>query len=432
MNDKMIDDICSLIEIESVSGDEDGEYPLGRGPYEALEKSLEICRELGMETKICGNYTGYAEVGEGERLIAILTHVDVVPSGEGWNTPPFKGTIKDGRLYGRGALDDKGPAMAAVYAVKDLLDEEEAAGTSLNKRIRIIFGCSEEKGEWKDMEYYLATEEKPDAGFTPDADFPLIYAEKGIAEVVISFKESSNGLFAIQGGNAVNMVPASCKGKVRLSDGNFKQFAGEGLSAHGSTPEKGKNAIADLMRKIRRLNSQGQCDSDFAEFYMKYFAETTDGSLAGCYMEDEISGPVTVNPGLVCMEDGEVKLHLDIRYPVTCTSEEIINGLKKAMKPELDSGRLTVELAADDKPMYVRKESHLVQTLLAAYRSVTGDQSEPAAIGGGTYAKAMGNIVAFGPVFPGHECTEHQSNEFVEIEDLYKARRIYKEALKNL
>ena len=432
MYEKMIDHICELIEIESISGDPEGEYPFGRGPYEALEKSLEICRSLGMRTKKCGNYTGYAEVGEGEKLVAVLAHLDVVPSGEGWKTPPFKGTVSDGRLYGRGALDDKGPAMAAVYAVKDLAEEANSEGRPLGKRIRIIFGCSEEKGEWKDMEYYLATEEKPDAGFTPDADFPLIFAEKGIAEIVISFKESSGGIISVQGGDAVNMVPASCTSKIMLSDGSQSEITGYGISAHGSTPGKGRNAIADLMGKIAQLNDAGKCSSEFAEFYMRYFSYTTDGSLSGCFMEDDVSGPITVNPGLIYMKGDEISLHLDVRYPVTYTGEAVIEGLREKMKAEVESGKAEIKILADDKPMYARKDSHLVQTLLNAYRNVTGDRSEPAAIGGGTYAKAMDNIVAFGPVFPGREGTEHQSNEYVEIDDLYMARKIYKEALKHL
>ena len=313
-----------------------------------------------------------------------------------------------------------------------MAEEANSKGRPLGKRIRIIFGCSEEKGEWKDMEYYLATEEKPDAGFTPDADFPLIFAEKGIAEIVISFKESSGGIISVQGGDAVNMVPASCTSKIMLSDGSQSEITGYGISAHGSTPGKGRNAIADLMGKIAQLNDAGKCSSEFAEFYMRYFSYTTDGSLSGCFMEDDVSGPITVNPGLIYMKGDEISLHLDVRYPVTYTGEAVIEGLREKMKAEVESGKAEIKILADDKPMYARKDSHLVQTLLNAYRNVTGDRSEPAAIGGGTYAKAMDNIVAFGPVFPGRECTEHQSNEYVEIDDLYMARKIYKEALKHL
>ena len=145
-----------------------------------------------------------------------------------------------------------------------------------------------------------------------------------------------------------------------------------------------------------------------------------------------MSGPITVNPGLIYMKGDEISLHLDVRYPVTYTGEAVIEGLREKMKAEVESGKAEIKILADDKPMYARKDSHLVQTLLNAYRNVTGDRSEPAAIGGGTYAKAMDNIVAFGPVFPGRECTEHQSNEYVEIDDLYMARKIYKEALKHL
>jgi succinyl-diaminopimelate desuccinylase len=307
--------------------------------------------------------------------------------------------------------------------MKDLAEELNALGTPLDKRIRIIFGCTEEKGQWTDMDYYLATEERPDAGFTPDADFPLIYGEKGIAEAVISFRENPDGISFIKGGNAVNMVPAACSATIA----HYGEITGKGLSAHGSTPEKGHNAIYDLMRQIEALERDGACHSDFAQFYLKHFADTTDGSLAGCYMEDDASGPITVNPGLIYMEGDLIKLHLDIRYPVTCTGEAVLQRLQQNLCPAAE-----VRLTDDEQPLYIPKDSPLVETLMAAYEKITGEKEEPTVIGGGTYAKAMENIVAFGPVFPGRECTEHQANEYVEIADLYQARRIYKEALKNL
>ncbi|MGN0658547.1 MAG: Sapep family Mn(2+)-dependent dipeptidase [Emergencia sp.] len=427
IRDDMIKDICRLISIESVSGQPEGALPFGRGPYEALQAALDICSRLGMETKLCGPFTGYAQAGSGERLIAVLAHVDVVPAGEGWETPPFQGIVKDGRLYGRGALDDKGPAVAAIYALHDLQEELRSSGHILDKRVRIIFGCSEEKGEWTDMAYYLQTEEAPDAGFTPDADFPVIFGEKGIAEIVISFRESEGGLFSVSGGSAVNVVPSSCCARIRDSAGTVREISGQGVPAHGSTPEKGKNAIFSVMRQLQEMNRVGQCSSAFADFYMNHFADSTDGSLCGCFLRDDVSGQTTVNPGLISMEGDTVKLHLDIRYPVSFTGAQVLAGLRRTLGDQAD-----VSLVEEEKPLYIEEDSHLIRTLADAYTSVTGDTAQPAVIGGGTYARAMNNIAAFGPVFPGRECTEHQCNEYIELEDLYTARRIYKEALKKL
>ena len=172
--DNMLQDLKGLVSIESVSGQPEGELPFGEGPHLALEYCLDLCSKLGFRTGRCENYMGYAEIGEGDKLMGILVHLDVVPAGPGWTVEPFDATIKGDRIYGRGVIDDKGPAIAAIYAMKELAD----SGKPLGKRVRIIFGCSEETGEWKDMEYYKAHEELPDFGFTPDADFPLIYAEK--------------------------------------------------------------------------------------------------------------------------------------------------------------------------------------------------------------------------------------------------------------
>ena len=186
----MIDALRKLIAIPSITDAtaEEGK-PFGKNVNDALVYMLNFCQDLGFRTKNCGNYLGFAEIGQGEELMGILCHLDVVPTGEGWQHDPFGGEVVDGRIYGRGAMDDKGPAMAAVYAMKDILD----SGRKLNKRVRIIFGCQEETGDWVDMEYYKEHEEIPSFGFTPDADFPAIYGEKGILMVRLSMEASKSG-----------------------------------------------------------------------------------------------------------------------------------------------------------------------------------------------------------------------------------------------
>lgn len=413
VQDNMLKDLQNLVKIESISGQPEGKYPFGRGPHDALEYILELCSAFGFITKKCGNYTGYAEIGQGEKLMGILVHLDIVPPGQGWNTDPYEGVILDEKIYGRGVADDKGPAIAVVYAMKDIVD----SGNVLDKRVRIVFGCSEETGNWSDMEFYKATEELPDFGFTPDADFPLIYAEKGIVILNLKMEKSKSGLIKIQGGEAHNVVPDTCIVTYLNSKGNELSIIKKGKSAHGSTPNLGQNAIGLAMKET---------NGKFAEFYRSTIAETVDGSLLNCHFVDQHSGEITINPGLISSDDDYVTLTLDIRYPISFTEIQVVDRIKNTVSPY----GVSVEVIGGEKPVFIDKDSEFIKNLMSAYRDVTGDtDSQPMTMGGGSYAKAMNNIVAFGAVFPGRECTEHQANEYVYIEDLYKARKIYRLAI---
>lgn len=411
-DDNMLKDLKKLVSIESVSGQAEGEYPFGKGPYLALDYCLNLCDQLGFRTKRCENYMGYAEIGEGEKLMGILVHLDVVPAGPGWTVEPFDLTVRNDRIYGRGVIDDKGPAVAAIYAMKELLD----SGKPLGKRIRIIFGCSEETGEWVDMEYYKAHEELPDFGFTPDADFPLIYAEKGILDLILKMPKDQSDLVSVAGGEAPNMVAGKCEAVYLQEDGTEAVLMREGKSAHGSMPWLGTNAIGLVMKEL---------PGRFAKFYNETIGETYDGSLLNCKLSDEQSGEITINPGVIKTDDEWVYLALDIRYPISFTEEEVTSRITERVKAY---GVETI-VAGGERSVFLDKDSEFIKGLLAAYREVTGYDTEPMVMGGGTYARAMDNIVAFGPVFPGRECTEHQPDEYILIEDLYRAREIYRLAM---
>lgn len=410
--DDMLKDLKGLVSIESVSGQPEGPWPFGKGPHLALEYCLELCGKFGFRTARCGNYMGYAEIGEGERLMGILVHLDVVPAGPGWTAEPFDATIKGERIYGRGVIDDKGPAIAAIYAMKELLD----SGRPLGKRVRIIFGCSEETGEWKDMEYYKETEQLPDFGFTPDADFPLIYAEKGILDLVLRMAKEQSDLISVDGGEAPNMVAGKCEAVYLNEDGTEQAVMREGKSAHGSMPWLGENAIGFVMKDLK---------GRFAAFYNETIGQTSDGSLLDCKLADEQSGEITINPGVIKCDDDFVYLALDIRYPISYTAEEVTERITNRVRPY----GVEVQVAGGERSVFLDRESDFIKGLLAAYREVTGDDTEPMVMGGGTYARAMDNIVAFGPVFPGRECTEHQPDEYILIGDLYRAREIYRLAI---
>lgn len=404
--DTMIEHLRQLLAIPSVSGTE--------AVRDALECVLSICDQLGFRTKNCDGKLGYAEIGQGDELMGILCHLDVVPAGEGWQHPPFAGEITEGRIYGRGVMDDKGPAMAAIYAMKDVLD----AGLKLDKRVRIIFGCQEETGEWEDMKYYKATEEIPSFGFTPDADFPAIYGEKGILMVSLSMDGSKSGFAALDSGEAPNMVADWAKAV--LTDGTVLEAAGK--AAHGSTPEEGENAITKLMEQAAERGAP------FARFYMDKIGWCLDGSKIGIGLSDEASGSLTFNVGQVELSDGEVRLKVDIRYPVTFAESTVLNGLRQAVS----SDGVSAEVITSMQAVYMDRDGEVITKLMESYRQATGDERPPLVMGGGTYARAMDNIVAFGPVFPGRDCTEHKKDEWIYAEDLEKAREIYRLAIEKL
>ncbi|MFI3236679.1 MAG: Sapep family Mn(2+)-dependent dipeptidase [Lachnospiraceae bacterium] len=414
--DQVIKTLRELVSIESVSGEAYGEYPFGEGPYRALVYALNLCKEYGFKTKQCGNTCGYAEIGEGDELFGILVHLDVVPAGDGWDSNPYDVVVKDDKLYGRGVIDDKGPAIAVIHAMKELLEDE----VKLQKRVRIIFGTSEETGDEEDLRLYKESEELPTMGFTPDADFPVVYLEKGIAEVTLSMPLEAAGLMDASGGNAPNMVADKCTLEY-MSDGEKVTIEATGKSAHGSTPWLGENAIGKAM-------SQLAGKSALADFYNTCIGMTTDGVGLDCDFRDEASGGTSVNPGLIEVLDGNVVITLDIRCAVCTTPEILIQQIQERVAPY----GVTASLEFWCDSVYMDKDSEFVKSLMKVYKDITGADDEPLIMGGGTYARSMEHIVAFGPVFPGRECTEHQANEYIYIEDLMKAKEIYYQAIRSL
>lgn len=419
-NKEMLKALEGILSIESVSVKGDAASPYGEGATKALGYMLELCQALGFRVKNCQNRIGYAEIGEGDTLVGILAHLDVVPAGSGWDFPPYACTRQEGKLYGRGISDDKGPAIACVYAMKDLLD----SGLPLTKRIRIIFGLAEETGNWSDMEFYKATEELPHFGFTPDASFPAIHGEKGIAHFTLSLPAEGSGLVSIRGGAAFNMVADSCTAVLKDRHGHNITLEATGRSAHASTPHQGENAISKVMAQIAQSKKLAPCPA--ADFYNAVIGFDLHGQRAGCALEDAQSGKLTLNVGKAEMREGQVVFSLDIRYPVTKTPAEVQAGLAQAVT----GYGATVALCSHQEPVYMDAQGPWITTLMEAYREVSGDtQARPEVMGGGTYARAMANIVAFGPIFPGREHTEHQKNEYMLEEDFLALRNIYRKAL---
>ncbi len=412
----------------SMKAAEDG-APFGKETAECLQAFLAKAESFGFETKNYDNYIGEVIYGEGEPF-AVLAHLDVVPAGDGWKYPPFGAVINDDvsddgvkgmKIWGRGALDDKSPAVCCLYALKALKD----AGVQPKRQIKLILGCNEESG-WRCIEHYNKVAKLPKEGFTPDADFPVIYAEKGILHFTLEFPIANAPFRTLTAGSAVNMVcdkavallTKEAGGALSLYE-NFTEcfydnttgyMTTYGKSAHASTPEKGDNALKKMFAFFASVNE------DCKKVYELLFEDV----MGLCEMSDE-TGNLTMSPDLATYENGILKITVDVRFPSTHSKEEVL-------APFAEAG-ITATVNNYQAPLYNKPDGTLITTLLGVYNAKMGVKAKPIAIGGGTYARALECGCGFGPEVPGESSTIHQPNEFVTFERIALMNEIYYDAL---
>ena len=441
--EEVIKSMQEAIRIKSVEEPALPGMPFGEGPAKALNHFLELGEKLGFESTNFDNYAGHIDFGEGKETLAILGHVDVVPEGEGWDYDPYGGIIANGNLYGRGTLDDKGPMIICMYAMKAIKD----SGVKLNKKIRMILGANEETN-WGCMDHYFGTLKmpQPTLAFTPDSSFPVTFAEKGIMQVVFTKELETKGI-TIQGGKAFNSVAESCEMtfpkellgtlEAKISEYNSKseykmEIKGDklisyGKSSHGARPQSGYNAISALMGILEGVDL-GEI-SEFVTFYNSKIGMEYNGVSMGIGFEDADSGKLTLNIGKIEIKDGKVELSIDIRYPVTIKKEEVLKGLDAVSS----NNNFKFTIKSETPALYAPKDTVLVKTLMEVYKEITGDiDAEPVAIGGGTYARAVDNGVAFGALLSDQEDNMHQKNEYLDLSKLDTLLKIYVEAIYRL
>ncbi len=441
MQDDIMQSIKESVAIYSLKAEPEENAPYGKAIKECLDQTLALGEKLGFKTGNLDNKVGWVEFGEGEEMVGVLGHLDVVPLGEGWDYDPLGCEIVDGKMYGRGVMDDKGPTIGAIYGMKAIRD----LGLPIDRRIRVLFGCDEECGSSCVRHYIEAGGERPTIGFTPDAEYPVIFCEKGQLFLRITKKveePSAVKVLSVEGGSVPNIVTPRCTMVVE-GDFDFKESEGitvskedgktiivsNGKGAHGSTPHLGKNAAIQLFAALKdqgiHLGGDLQKMADFIT--EKIGTETRGESLDICW-EDEETGDTSCNLGVVKYTPEEILFTLDIRYPKNADKELLLENVTKVA---VEFG-MSIAIQQDGRLVYVPKDSELVQKLMKVYREETGGDEEPVAIGGGTYAKAFDNMVAFGPIFPGDPEVIHQPNEYAEVDKLMKSFQIVAAAMYEL
>lgn len=459
--DEIISTLLELIAIPSTEQPAKESMPFGPEVDRAFRSFLAKAQDFGLSTRNIDGYAVHAELGAGEQMAMALTHIDIVPFGTGWTRNP-KGEIHNGKIFGRGAQDNKGPTVACLYALKAIKD----SGLPLTRRIRHVVGGNEETG-FRCVRHYFKVEEQPTYGFSPDACFPLVYAEKGSMNVRVSVtvKPGAVSLVEVSGGERPNIVPQKAHGVLAVPEGQEtavvnhlksyipqvkKQVGGpgpvsfdftvvpgsisiecQGKACHASVPWEGTNAVAAILHLAASLEkSLGSWEC------IKFAAEAADiyGRGLNIECEDDVSGKLSCNLG-VCKtsEDSGNKVLTaiyNIRYPVKQPREKLRARALACRTPE--TGDVKVEVMSLGKSHYSDPNSFLVQTLLKVYREETGDCSPPITIGGGTYAKVIPGGVAYGPVMPGAPETAHQADEFISIDDLLLLVKIYARAMYEL
>lgn len=435
--ENIIRDIGRLVAIDSVMGEEKPGMPFGEGPAQALALGLEIAGELGLETHNCEDRMGYAQVGQGTNYLATITHLDVVPS-VGWAEDPFTLRRREGYIIGRGVLDDKGPSVLCLYALKYLKDK----GVPLRYPVRALLGINEEN-HMGDLDYYLANYKAPLFCFSPDANFPLCNGEKGIFHGKVLSWLPMKRVKDIRGGVAANVIPDLAEAWVEAEslssteqvtaqrEGDCWHLTARGIGGHASMPEGTVNAIGVLVDYILEQGILSGAEEDF--FYgLQRLHSDPYGVNLGLDTEDMIFTPLTIVGGVIGMEDGHLFQTVDCRYPTTSSGQDIVAQLTG------NWGELAeIHVLSDSKPFYMELDNPAVQVCVDTYNAVTGEQAQPYTIGGGTYARHFPNAVSFGPEHPERPAPDfagpiHGVDEAANIEWLMEALKIYILALMEL
>lgn len=449
--EEIIKDIRELVAVPSVSGEKEGKFPFGAPCGEVLDLALKKAKDYGFDTENYDYYCGGCRMkGSEEGELGMFAHLDVVPIGEGWEYPPLECTEKDGYLIGRGVGDNKGPAVAALYAMRFLKEHS----ISLKHDVLLYFGCSEEKG-MGDIEHYVEMGKLPDFSIVPDTDFSVCYGEKGIFRATVKIPSDGN-LKELCGGSVVNVIPAEAVARVRtespekaellrqqlegfdnISANISKEGTREvtvkakGLSRHAAFPEGSVNALHLLAEALCETGAlTGKANK--AVKGLAVLTGSSHGETTGIEFEDKETGKLTCCGTVARLEEGILSLSFDVRYPASFAGEQVREGLGKAAE-ELGFELVETE---DSSPSFVSPERPEIKVLCEISDRVLGKAYKPYTMGGGTYARHLTNAVGFGPgipdrenPFPAGRGQGHQPDECIAVKQLTDGCKAYVLAL---
>lgn len=451
--EELLRDAAELIRIPSEKGEPKPGMPFGESPAKALDAAERMAGNMGFSVRNYDHYVLAVDLNDRPRQLDILAHLDVVPAGSGWTvTRPFEPLVKDGKLYGRGAADDKGPAVAALYAMKAVRD----LGVPLKKSARLVLGSDEECGS-ADMKHYYEAEPEAPMTFSPDAEFPVVNIEKGRYSTWVRASWAEDAalprILSVRGGVKSNVVPdtaeavveglpaaelsgcarvASARTGVRflVREENGKAVVeAHGICAHASTPGDGNNAVTGLIDLL--------CGIPFAdsEGFRRLRAVNRlfphgdwKGTAAGVAMKDAISGELTMSLNLFDCRTTGLKGYFDGRTPVSATDR----NLKDAFCARARLLGLEPDGEGVSPAHHVPADTPFVRTLLKCYEQYTGRKGRCLAIGGGTYAHRLKNGVAFGCSMPGTDNRMHAADEYAVVDDLLVSAKIFTQAIIDL
>ncbi len=413
-----LQDLNTLLQYKSVIAESKENAPFGENVKLAMDFFSERAKSFGFEVISHNGYALEIVFGKGDKEYGVIGHLDVVPAGSNWHTPAFSLTKKDGVFYGRGVADDKGPMLICLYALKEIKD----SNLPFNAKIRMFVGGDEESA-WRDADYLQNNVNLPEYGFSPDGNFPVSYAEKGMA--IITFKLPKLKNFSrIVGGTVINAVCDKCNfycdkeidNALLEKHGVTKQngfYTANGKSAHGSTPQLGDNAIKHFLQLALDCGENVQNVLDCL-FYDKFNLQSLESK----------EGKVTFSPNLIYEDGDNLYIKCDCRFPHPFTYEDIINNIKLWDIDFVGALKHGVQ--------YVEKEGAFVSTLLQAYNFCMQEKGEPISQGGSTFARVFKKGVAFGPEFTGVSNLIHQDGENISEKNLLKLYDIYLTAFKLL
>lgn len=431
--DELVATLQNVLRYKTEKGVEEKGAPFGREVRNCLDYVLNTAKGWGLDTYNDDGYAGHVDLkGSGHQVLGILGHLDVVPSNPAeWKYPPYAAEIHDGKIYARGTMDDKGPMIACLYAVKALKE----AGFEPSKTVRLIFGCDEET-DMGCVKHYFATMPRPDVAFSPDGDFPVINREKGIYHFNIDLGKLPQGV-TLTAGDRANVVPSKCVATIPANslpkdfvcndveisvDNGVATLSALGKAAHASTPNEGVNATHPVLKALAKIYP----DCLALNFLANKVCDTT-GAKWGIILHDEQSGDLTCNLGVLRTNNGNLTATVDIRFPISYNCDYMTKLLRKCTPSEFALNPWHVS-----DPLYVPADSELVTTLMSVYNTAMKTKLDPIAIGGGTYSRCLSNCVAFGPLFPDEEQTIHMPNECVDLNSLKLMSEIFLDAIYSL